>query len=68
MRQAVEYAGMGKAELRSLLRAGDIAGYQKNDRGDWIIDRKSIDRFHEANMGGAGDREKMLDSLAQDLL
>jgi hypothetical protein len=57
MRQATEYAGMGKAELRSLLRAGDIAGYQRNDRGDWIIDRISIDRFHEGNMGTDIEKE-----------
>ena len=65
MRQAVQYAGVGKAEMLKLLRSGDVAGYQRNDRGDWVVDRKSIDRYHLDNIGSD---QKFVDSLLEDLV
>jgi hypothetical protein len=47
---AVQYSGMGKTALLDLLRSGNIRGYQANGRGDWIIDRESIDQYHLGNM------------------
>jgi hypothetical protein len=62
MRQAVQYAGVGKTEMLKLLRSGDIAGYQRNDRGDWIVDKDSIDKYHEINMYSD---DKVLDVLRE---
>ena len=66
MRQAVQYAGVGKTEMLRLLRSGDIAGYQRNDRGDWIVDKDSIDKHHEVNMGQ--DRKKFVAELLEGLV
>ncbi len=62
MRQAVQYAGVGKTEMLKLLRAGEVAGYQRNDRGDWIVDKESIDKYHEINMYSD---DKILDVLRE---
>ena len=65
MRQAVQYAGVGKTEMLRLLKSGNIAGYQRNDRGDWVVDRKSIDQYHLDNIGSD---QKLVDSLLEDLV
>lgn len=63
--QARQYSGLGKTALLSLLRDGDISGYQRNDRGDWIVDKESIDRYHEGNMGR---QKNFVAELVEDLL
>jgi len=65
LRQAVQYAGIGKTNMARLLKAGEIDGYQNNDRGDWIVDKESIDRYHMGNMA-QGDEDfvaELVDSL-----
>jgi hypothetical protein len=47
---AVEYAGINRTAMVSLLREGEIKGYQRNERGDWIVDRESIDAYHLSRM------------------
>jgi hypothetical protein len=65
MSQAVQYAGVGKTEMLKLLRSGDIAGYQRNERGDWIVDKESIDAYHMVNMQ---DRKKFVAELLEGLV
>jgi hypothetical protein len=65
MSQAVQYAGVGKTEMLKLLRSGDISGYQRNDRGDWIVDKESIDTYHMVNMQ---DRKKFVAELLEGMI
>ena len=48
--QAVDYSSIGRDELKRLVKAGKIRGYQKGRRQDFIIDRRSLDEYHLAQI------------------
>lgn len=49
MDEAKEYARVkSKNTLKSWIRKGKIYGYKRSARGDWIIDRESIDAFYNS--------------------
>ena len=65
LKEATQYASMGKARLINLALIGVIRGVQDPDskRGDWIFDRLSIDHYREAQMNQFSAREKALEIL-----
>lgn len=56
---ASKIAAIHKDTLRELLREGEIRGYQR-DGGTWIIDRKSLDEYHEAKIQESISRKDMI--------
>jgi len=44
-RDACLYAGVCRNTLAKLIRDGALAASQINSRGDWRVDRESIDAF-----------------------
>ena len=62
LKEATQYASIGKARLISLAVSGVIRGAQDPDskRGDWIFDRLSIDEYRDAQMSHVGIQEKAL--------
>ena len=65
LKEATNYAAIGKARLISLAVAGVIRGAQDPDskRGDWIFDRLSIDEYREAQMSAVSIQQKALEIL-----
>ncbi len=46
LKEAARYACIGKARLIRLAKDNSIIGFpDSTDRGDWIFDRESIDRY-----------------------
>jgi len=66
LKEATQYASIGKARLISLAVSGVIRGAQDPDskRGDWIFDRISIDEYREAQMSRISSRQKALEILS----
>lgn len=50
---ACDYAGLGKGRLKVLVKTGKIDGAPdpESGRGDLIIDRESLDRYRNAQLG-----------------
>jgi hypothetical protein len=65
LKEATQYASIGKARLINLVVNGIIRGAQDPDskRGDWIFDRLSIDEYREAQMSQFSAREKALEIM-----
>ena len=65
LKEATQYASIGKARLINLAVSGVIRGAQDTDskRGDWIFDRSSIDAYREAQMNQFSAREKALEIM-----
>ena len=68
LKEATQYAKIGKKRLIDLAQSGVIKGAQDQDnkRYDWIFDRLSIDAYREVQMSINEDREiarKILDSI-----
>lgn len=45
MTKACEYSSKSKNWLRERLEDGDIYGYRENPKGNWVIDKNSIDDY-----------------------
>ncbi len=62
LKEATQYAAIGKARLIDLAVSGVIRGAKDPDskRRDWIFDRLSIDEYREAQM--------LVDNLEQKAL
>lgn len=62
LKEAAEYAHMGKDRLMDLANRGIIKGCQDPDskRRDWIFDLLSLDAYREGQMVQATAREKAL--------
>ena len=67
LKEATQYASIGKARLINLAVSGVIRGAQDPDskRGDWIFDRYSIDAYREAQISQMDARQKGLAILRQ---
>lgn len=62
LKEATEYAKIGKDRLKRLASEGIIKGAPDLDskRKDWIFDRLSIDQYREAQMPGVNIEQKAL--------
>ena len=56
---ASKIAALHKDTLRELLRDGEIRGYQ-TDGGTWIIDRQSLDEYHEKRIREQTSEKELL--------
>jgi len=54
MSEACAHARMSRNTMTRFLREGLFSGQQINDRGDWRIDRESIDAYY-----GQGDQKAL---------
>ena len=59
--QAMRYASIGRHQLLTLIRSGEVRGAKRG--GDWIVDRLSLDRYHNELIGDEQVEEKVLDIL-----
>lgn len=66
LRDAAQYAAVGKKRLVELALAGKVKGFQDPDskRHDWIFDIFSLDAYREGQCDLSGARKKALDILA----
>ncbi|MFH1152202.1 MAG: hypothetical protein V1793_00155 [Pseudomonadota bacterium] len=60
VQEATAYAKLGRGKLKRLIKEGAIRGYQDPDssRGDWIVDRLSLDEYRMAPIEMSSAREK----------
>ncbi len=68
LKEATQYAAIGKKRLIGLAMSGEIRGAKdaNNKRQDWIFDRLSIDAYREVQMPVMSAREKAL-AIINDL-
>jgi len=66
LKEATDYASIGKARLIKLAVSGVVRGAQDPDskRGDWIFDRISIDEYREAQMSRISVKQKALEIMS----
>lgn len=65
---AVQYSAIGKKRLVRLCKDGSIRGYQDNEnKGAWIIDRYSIDEYHESRMPNTEIKNNVVAFLRRNL-
>ena len=65
LRQASQYSTIGIKRLKKLAEAGEVYARQGNDRGDWIFDKESIDKYMLApGKEHKARSEKLIDSIS----
>ena len=65
LKVAAQYAHIGTSRLIQLALSGTVVGFQDPDsgRGDWIIDRLSLDKYREGQYSAPVVREKALEIM-----
>lgn len=62
--QAVCYSGIGKKRLVRMCKNGELRAYQDDgNKMAWIIDKRSIDAYHESKMPSNVVKNNVVDFL-----